>query len=103
MGGSLAGMACKMARQAPPCERLGPSLRCGAPMAETKFAQFLATKKIDRRRLLAASRKLETLHPEDRAIRLKKRQLRVAAAGGAEGGAKETRKPRSGRPVTHRA
>jgi hypothetical protein len=72
-------------------------------MAETKFAQFLATKKIDRRRLLAASRKLETLHPEDRAIRLKKRQLRVAAAGGAEGGAKETRKPRSGRPVTHRA
>jgi hypothetical protein len=64
-------------------------------MADTKFAQFLATKKLDRRRILSASRKLETLHPEDRGIKLKKRQARAAA--------EETRKPRSGRPVTHRA
>jgi hypothetical protein len=71
-------------------------------MADTKFAQFLAAQKLDRRRILAASRKLESLNPEDRAIKLKKRQLR-AAADGAANAEKETRKPRSGRPVTHRA
>jgi len=71
-------------------------------MADTKFAQFLAAKKLDRRRILAASRKLETLGPEDRAIKLKKRQGR-AAAEATPGAEKETRKPRSGRPVTHRA
>jgi hypothetical protein len=71
-------------------------------MAETKFAQFLAAKKLDRRRIVSASRTLETLRPEDRAIKLKKRQLR-AAADGAANAEKETRKPRSGRPVTDRA
>jgi hypothetical protein len=72
-------------------------------MAETKFAQFLAAKKLDRRRILSASRKLEGLQPEDRGIKLKKRQARAAADGAATTGDKETRKPRSGRPVTHRA
>ncbi len=69
----------------------------------SKFAQFLASKKIDGRRLLSASRKLEMLKPEDRLIRLKKRQGRKAETP-PEGAAKETRKSaRSGRPVTPRA
>jgi hypothetical protein len=69
-------------------------------MADSKFSQFLASKKLDARRILAASHQLETLTREDRAIRLAKRQAR-----GAEGDKKEkdTRKPRSGRPVTQRA
>ena len=67
----------------------------------TKFAQFLASKKIDGRRILTASYKLEGLTPEDRLIRLKKRQGRKAESQDAA--TKETRKPRSGRPVTPRA
>jgi hypothetical protein len=72
-------------------------------MADTKskFAQFIATKKLDVRRIVAASQKLERLLPEDRAIRLNKR--RGKAAEGGEGAPKETRKARSGRPVTDRA
>jgi hypothetical protein len=70
-------------------------------MAETKFADFIAAKKLDPRRILAASHELEKLRPEDRAIKLNKRRARGAEA--AEGAAKETRKPRSGRPVTRRA
>lgn len=70
-------------------------------MAETKFAQFITSKKLDPRRILAASRRLEALRPEDRRIKLNKRLARSAEA--AEGAPKETRKPRSGRPVTHRA
>jgi hypothetical protein len=72
-------------------------------MPETKFAQFLSARKLDRRRIVAASRKLETVRPEDRAIRLNKRRARSAADASAENAPKETRKPRSGRPVTHRA
>jgi hypothetical protein len=70
-------------------------------MAETKFAQFLAAKKLDRRRIVVASRQLEILQPEDRIIKLKKRKPKGGDA--PEGAAKETRKPRSGRPVTDRA
>jgi len=67
-----------------------------------KFASFIASKKLDPRRIIVASRKLERLRPEDRLIRLNKRH---ASAAGDSGGAapKETRKPRSGRPVTGRA
>jgi hypothetical protein len=61
-----------------------------------KFAQFLATRKLDRRRL-------ERLQPEDRLIKLNKRRARKAASDGADNVPKETRKPRSGRPVTARA
>jgi hypothetical protein len=68
---------------------------------ETKFAKFLVEKKVDPRRVLSASRQLEMLQPEDRVIKLKKRQGRKAE--GDAGGPKETRKPRSGRPVTQRA
>lgn len=76
-----------------------------APVKEepkSKLADFLASKKIDPRRVLATSHDLEAFRPEDRAIRLAKR---LAKKGGGEGGeaAKETRKPRSGRPVTRRA
>jgi len=72
-------------------------------MAETKFAQFIAAKKLDRRRLLAVSRRLERLQPEDRIIRLNKRRIRKAAGDAAENAQKEARKPRTGRPVTPRA
>lgn len=71
-------------------------------MADSKFAKLLADKKIDPRRILAASHKLETLTREDRTIKAAKRKGK-AGAGGEEGAAKETRKPRSGRPVTQRA
>jgi hypothetical protein len=72
-------------------------------MADTKskFAEFIASKKLDARRILAASHKLERLLPEDRAIRLNKR--RIKAGEGGENAPKETRKARSGRPVTDRA
>lgn len=70
-------------------------------MAESKFAEFIAAKKLDTRRILAASSDIEKLRPEDRAIKLSKR--RAKSAESAEGAAKETRKPRSGRPVTRRA
>ncbi len=70
-------------------------------MAETKFAQFIAAKKLDPRRIMAASDAIEKLQPDDRIIKLNKRRARGAEA--AEGAAKETRKPRSGRPVTPRA
>jgi hypothetical protein len=68
---------------------------------DNKFASFIAAKKLDTRRIVGASRKLEGLRPEDRTIRLNKRRARTAEA--SEGVAKETRKPRSGRPVTDRA
>ncbi len=70
-------------------------------MAETKFAQFIAAQKLDPRRILSASRELEKLAPEDRQIRLNKRRARGSEA--SENVPKETRKPRSGRPVTDRA
>ncbi|MDP9002746.1 MAG: hypothetical protein M3O46_21875 [Myxococcota bacterium] len=72
-------------------------------MADTKFSQFIAAHKIDARRILAASHRLEQLQPEDRLIRLNKRRVRKAASDGGDGVTKETRKPRSGRPVTRRA
>lgn len=71
------------------------------PQVATKFATFVQSQKLDPRRILIASRKLETLRPEDRTIKLRKRNAR--AAEGGEGAPKETRKPRSGRPVTDRA
>ena len=69
-------------------------------MSDTKFAQLIAAKKIDFRRLLAVSHGLESLGLEDRKIRLAKRLARKAEGGSKE---KDTRKPKSGRPVTERA
>jgi hypothetical protein len=72
-------------------------------MAESKFAQFIIARKLDPRRILAVSHRLEGLQPEDRTIRLNKRRARKAGSDGADNAPKETRKPRSGRPVTPRA
>ena len=58
-----------------------------------KFAEFIESNKIDPRRLMAASRKLEQLRPEDRA-------LKVAKAKGDEEA--KAKKPRSGRAITQR-
>jgi len=69
----------------------------------SKFEGFLKENKLDPRRVLAASAKIEHLHPEDRAIRLAKRLARKAedpAKAKKEG--KAALKPRSGRPVTDR-
>jgi hypothetical protein len=67
-----------------------------AKTTESKFAEFLKNQKIDPRRLRVASRELEKLRPEDRALRLKKRVSKAAEAGKGEA----SPKPRSGRPVT---
>jgi hypothetical protein len=73
----------------------------------SKFAQFLKDNKIDPRRLLVASHGIERLRPEDRKLKLERRQAKGAsgaqAAAPAEGAEKQTpAKPRSGRPVTSR-
>lgn len=71
---------------------------------KTKLAEFLASKKIDPRRVIAASAEIENLRPEDRAIRLARR--RKKAGGDAAAKIPEAlikTKPRSGRPVTPRA
>ena len=62
----------------------------------SKLENFLADKKIDRRQVVIVSRHLESLRPEDRALRLAKRN------GSKEEGEKKAvaGKPRSGRPVT---
>lgn len=64
-----------------------------------KFAEFIEAKKIDPRRILVASKRLERLRPEDRALRLKKKKGAGASEGEGEGEAKSA-KPHSGRPVT---
>jgi hypothetical protein len=68
---------------------------------DTKLSQFLTSKKLDPRRIMAASHKLETLTREDRTIKLVKRLAKKAEDQPKE--PKETRKPRSGRAVTPRA
>jgi hypothetical protein len=69
----------------------------------TKFAQFLENNKIDARRLLAASKRIEQLRPEDRAVKLTKRRAKATSGGAAAtADAEKPKKPRSGRPVTNR-
>jgi hypothetical protein len=63
----------------------------------TKLESFLTEKKIDKRRLLTASRQIERLRPEDRRIRLTLRQARKSEEGTKPEG---LAKPRSGRPVS---
>jgi hypothetical protein len=67
----------------------------------SKFDQFLNDNKIDPRRLLATSHRIEQLHREDRELKLKKKQGKLEAAGEGEE-QKPPPKPRSGRPVTRR-
>jgi hypothetical protein len=70
------------------------------PAAQSKFATFLAEHKLDGRRVIVASTKLESLQKEDRNIKLAKRQSKKE---GAEKKEAASLKPRSGRPVTERA
>jgi hypothetical protein len=69
----------------------------------TKLADFLTEKKIDPRRLLAASSDIERFRPEDRKIRLAKSVARKSEDGGKKKEGEAAKKPRSGRPVTQRA
>jgi hypothetical protein len=72
----------------------------------SRFFEFLGNEKIDPRRLIAASRQIERLRPEDRQIRLKKRLSRSAdatpAPAPADGEKAEVAKRRSGRTITPR-
>ena len=67
---------------------------------QTKLATVLRDSKIDPARILSVSHDLESLRPEDRAIKHAKK----AASGKDDDAAKaaRTKKPRSGRPVTDR-
>ena len=69
----------------------------------TKFADFLSEKKIDPRRLIAASHDLEKFRIEDRKIRLAKATARKSEEGQKKTEGEAAKKPRSGRPVTQRA
>jgi hypothetical protein len=69
----------------------------------TKIADVLKEKKIDPRRILAASAELERLRPEDRAIRLAKRVARKQEDPAKKKEGLAGKKPRTGRPVTQRA
>ncbi len=62
----------------------------------SKFAEFIESKKIDPRRIVAVSRKMERLRPEDRELKRKKSKGAAAPAEGEE----KPAKPHSGRPVT---
>lgn len=68
---------------------------------KTKFAEFLASTKLDARRLIAVSSQLEKLRPEDRAIRLAARIKRKGDDAATK--TADKKKPRSGRPITPRA
>jgi hypothetical protein len=71
---------------------------------DSKFAKFLTSKKLDARRVLAASHQLEQLQRSDRDIKLARRRAKGAAEGGDDKKAEAPKtKPRSGRPVTRRA
>ena len=62
-----------------------------------KLSAFLTKNKINEKRLIVASRQIERLRPEDRAIRLKQRQARKSEDGKKPEG---LAKPRSGRTLT---
>ncbi len=66
--------------------------------AQSKFAGYLKENKIDPIRVVYASSHIESLTPDDRAIKLAKRQARGKEDDAAK--AARAKKPRSGRPVT---
>jgi hypothetical protein len=69
----------------------------------SRFSEYLSTEQIDPRRLLVASRQIERLRPEDRAIRLKKRLSKKSGDAAKEGENKEAApERRSGRAITPR-
>lgn len=70
----------------------------------SKFAQFLKDNKIDPRRILVVSKRIERLQSEDRKLKFEKSRSKKgdAPAAAADGEKKAPAKPRSGRPVTPR-
>jgi len=70
----------------------------------SKFSTFLKDNKIDPRRLLVVSKRIERLGPADRRIKLEKRSAKTAGAAPAPADGEKTApaKPKSGRPVTPR-
>ena len=64
----------------------------------SKFADLVAQKKLDLRRIVIASTALEKLRPEDRAVRLAHRNRAEGKPSGNLGPER-----RSGRPITPRA
>ncbi len=69
----------------------------------SKFATFLKDNKIDPRRLLVTSKRIERLGPTDRKIKFDKRKAKAnPAPAAAEGEKQAPAKPKSGRPVTPR-
>ncbi len=68
----------------------------------TKFAQFLQDNKIDPRRIVAVSKRIERLRPEDRKLKTAKKASKGEGAAKAAEGEAKPQKPRSGRPVTPR-
>jgi|HubBroStandDraft_1064217.scaffolds.fasta_scaffold957119_1 hypothetical protein len=98
-------MATPKAASKKPAEKkpaVKPAKKSAAAEGTSKFAEFLKSKKLDTRRLLGASRSLEALTREDRTIRHNKRVAK-AGEGGDDKAVKETRKARSGRPITPRS
>jgi hypothetical protein len=69
----------------------------------TKFEEFLKANKVDPRRILVASAKIERLQAEDRALRLTRRLARKSEDGPKKKDGETPKKPRSGRQVTDRA
>jgi hypothetical protein len=69
----------------------------------SKFSEFLTTSKIDPRRVLIASKKIESLRPADRTVRLTERKVRKSEDPPAKKEGDKRVKPRSGRPVTERS
>ena len=66
---------------------------------ESKLQSFLNQNKLNAKRLMAVSHKLETLTKEDRNLKLARHRNKKAEGGEK----KEVAKPRSGRAVTDRA
>ncbi|MBN1655410.1 MAG: hypothetical protein JXA30_16715 [Deltaproteobacteria bacterium] len=64
----------------------------------SKFQEYLDKQGIDTRRILVASKRLESLKPEDRSIKLLRRTLKKDENSKKDGGEK---KPRSGRPIAN--
>ena len=68
----------------------------------SKFFEVLEQNKIDERRLLNASKRIERLRREDRALKSAKRSGKGEEKANSEGEEAKPAKPRSGRPVTKR-
>lgn len=63
----------------------------------SKLNDYLKKQNIDPRRVIAASREIEALRPEDRATKLAKERAKGGDENAKEAAAK---KPRSGKPVS---